>query len=540
MGSFTPINNGHVAISVGIHGVRNRSRGLGSDYIYDIPDEALPQGSPAPKKRRISWTKAAGRKSTSNLTRPWRKENGKESSQLSTPPDSKKRTSGCLSAQTELFPNLPIIKPIWTPRQLTTTEDAMKANNVAVGKTTMDKLASFRYYPTLQHPPVAKSQDMTDYLHGYTEKSSMADASSHNPASSCLDEPSNVYGETSVVDHDNVRVKQDEEEQCLNQQELALDMLLDSEDDDFPVDDDLEAEMAQFSMPDNLVNEKLSQQLELQSLGNQKLQRNESSGGHFQLSGLSLQTIVVDNNAAPDFQSDCLSSVDSVICMSSISSPLDQPLGWQAALQQRPEQSKTVAVYRSGAKPLSQSPAQMYSMIDDIEYTPLQPFARPGFPPNVHDRSPITGVSSNIILRTCFRIGEAVRESILCEDVGQDSVIELFARVTSSSRGVNPSKLQFQFADLFHDRPPFIRGELESYKISTLQETESRVLLEWDGSPPMVRCLGRLNRTFAGPPGWILHILNIRETDWEEVRWTKGIAGAGMEKSGEGAAFGKL
>jgi len=38
----------------------------------------------------------------------------------------------------------------------------------------------------------------------------------------------------------------------------------------------------------------------------------------------------------------------------------------------------------------------------------------------------------------------------------------------------------------------------------------------------MARALGRFKRD-ARNACWILHIINIRETDWEEIKWTKRI-----------------
>lgn len=40
-------------------------------------------------------------------------------------------------------------------------------------------------------------------------------------------------------------------------------------------------------------------------------------------------------------------------------------------------------------------------------------------------------------------------------------------------------------------------------------------------APKLVRCLGKLKRVVD--EGWVLHLLQIRESDWEEVEWTKRI-----------------
>jgi len=188
--------------------------------------------------------------------------------------------------------------------------------------------------------------------------------------------------------------------------------------------------------------------------------------------------------------------------------------------------------------PLSLSqPSRLRSIADDAhEYLPLAPFARPPFPARVRDRSPVPGITSSSVLRTCFRIGEALRAGSLCSRTNQDAVIELFCRVTFSSREDGCHRQHFQFGDLFHANPPFVNGVVENYMASgALGEVESRALVtvgterrEGDMGE-MVRVLGRLKRVIKGA-GWVLEVVNVRKTDWEEVRWTKRIAGAGEVK----------
>ncbi|PMD18830.1 hypothetical protein NA56DRAFT_221817 [Hyaloscypha hepaticicola] len=167
---------------------------------------------------------------------------------------------------------------------------------------------------------------------------------------------------------------------------------------------------------------------------------------------------------------------------------------------------------------------------DSHEYRPLQPFARPDFPILARDRSPVTGVSALTFLRVCFRIGELFKEGARCEALKQDAVIELFARVTFSSREAGTNKQHFQFADLWHDRPPFPNGVLFNYRTSGLVESESKALLGADEGT-LARCLGRLKRDSKSETGWMLHIANIRMTDWEEIKWTKRIVSADLVKS---------
>ncbi|KAI9054373.1 hypothetical protein LZ554_001536 [Drepanopeziza brunnea f. sp. 'monogermtubi'] len=167
---------------------------------------------------------------------------------------------------------------------------------------------------------------------------------------------------------------------------------------------------------------------------------------------------------------------------------------------------------------------------DSHDYEPLKPFARPDFPDPVADRCPITGVSPQYILRVCFRVGEMFKEGARCDALKQDVVIELFAKVTFSSREQGTTKQHFQFADLWHDRPPFPNGILPNYKGTELVESESRIFVD-AGKHMMARCIGRLKRDKKMVTGWLLDIINIRPTDWEEIKWTKRIVSAGLVKS---------
>jgi hypothetical protein len=179
-----------------------------------------------------------------------------------------------------------------------------------------------------------------------------------------------------------------------------------------------------------------------------------------------------------------------------------------------------------------------WSVLDDNhEYKPMKPFARPDFPALVLDRSPVVGFSGQSYLRTCFRIGEMFKEGARCSSLGQDAVIELFARVTLSSRETGSTKQHFHFADLWHDRRPYPNGILANYKTSGLVESESKVFLSGNGK--MARCLGRLKRDFKIGV-WMLHIINIRETDWEEIRWTKEIVSHGQVKTDKGWQWANL
>jgi hypothetical protein len=147
-----------------------------------------------------------------------------------------------------------------------------------------------------------------------------------------------------------------------------------------------------------------------------------------------------------------------------------------------------------------------------------KPFARPAFPERVQDRSPIVGLSSKTFLRTCFRVGEALRAGSHAVRWSQDAIVELYARVVFSSR--NGWKQHFQFADLFHDRPPFLSGTYEIFHGVDLWERDGGRFLTEEGKGKMCRCVGRMKRAGAN---WKLVVLNIWEATWDDVAWAKGI-----------------
>ncbi|KUJ12309.1 uncharacterized protein LY89DRAFT_785697 [Mollisia scopiformis] len=167
---------------------------------------------------------------------------------------------------------------------------------------------------------------------------------------------------------------------------------------------------------------------------------------------------------------------------------------------------------------------------DSHEYEPLKPFARPDFPGLIRDRSPIVGLSSQSFLRVCFRVAEMFKEGAKCHALKENAVIELYARVILSSREPGTTKQHFQFADLWHDRPPLPSGILANYKSPELLQRESGKFIG-ASEGMMARCFGRLKRDSQSTTGWVLDIISIRTTDWEEIRWTKRIVSAGLMKS---------
>ncbi|KAH8684256.1 hypothetical protein BGZ60DRAFT_162855 [Tricladium varicosporioides] len=186
-------------------------------------------------------------------------------------------------------------------------------------------------------------------------------------------------------------------------------------------------------------------------------------------------------------------------------------------------------VNNSFVQPNQQHKAALMMTDDTHEYEPLQRLIRYEFPQLMQDRCPVIGLSKQTVLRVCFHIGEMFREEARCAAASQDAIIELFARVSFSAREPKTTKQQFQFADLWTDKPPFVQGILANFRTSELADTESKRLIQGRRGQ-MVRCLGRLKRAKRDPTGWLLHIINIRETDWEEIRWTERIVSAGVSK----------
>ena len=150
------------------------------------------------------------------------------------------------------------------------------------------------------------------------------------------------------------------------------------------------------------------------------------------------------------------------------------------------------------------------------------PVVRPPFPKKVPDRSPILGLSSSPLLRTCFRIGEALNAATVASHTNLDPLIELYARVTYSQRvGVEQF---FQFADLFRsDRPPFLNGLYVGWKGVDLWDCDSKYFLGQSGNGKIARCVGKLKRDETNRGSWKMVVLSIWEASWGDVGYVKGI-----------------
>ena len=159
----------------------------------------------------------------------------------------------------------------------------------------------------------------------------------------------------------------------------------------------------------------------------------------------------------------------------------------------------------------------------DAEGKPL-PFIREPFAKPVRDRPVIHALRSEPVLRTCFRIGEALNAACAASSSNIEATIELYARVSSSTREREPSssKQHFQLADLFTpDKPPFLNGVYTLWRGVELWDHGSRVFLGDAGKGRMARVVGRMRKESKGD--WMLVMLCVWQVDWDEVGLVKGI-----------------
>ena len=147
------------------------------------------------------------------------------------------------------------------------------------------------------------------------------------------------------------------------------------------------------------------------------------------------------------------------------------------------------------------------------------PFMRPYFPTPILDRSPIFGLTNQTTLSSCFRIGEALNAASLGFRNKVDAIIELYARVIESERqGI---KQLFEFADLFTDRPPYLKGTYSLWKGVDLWDEDSNRFQGDEGRGKMCRVIGKIKRDPES--GCEMNILSIWQCAWEDVGVAKSI-----------------
>lgn len=154
----------------------------------------------------------------------------------------------------------------------------------------------------------------------------------------------------------------------------------------------------------------------------------------------------------------------------------------------------------------------------DVHLTEARrPIVRPAFPDAVRERSPIIGLSSSTLLRTCFRIGETINQAHQANKFGKQVVFELYARILESKR--DGIRQYFTFCDLFHGKPPYIKATYDAtlWRSVQLFDYDSKRLLR---QGRICRCMGRMQRTGKE---WVMTVLNIWEATWDDIKWVEGI-----------------
>lgn len=194
------------------------------------------------------------------------------------------------------------------------------------------------------------------------------------------------------------------------------------------------------------------------------------------------------------------------------------------------------------------------------------PLSRLPFPHSILDRSPITGLSSHTLLRTCFRLGAALSTGCAAARANRPVLIELYARVLASERSMETGIQTFVLGDLGRTFGAGRRDtEMSDSKLEKKRPelTVQAVWQGWKGLEPwqydggllcvatnnnnakdlgeevrstnftgsaeaetdevkMGRFLGKIERDDVGK-GWVFRVSNAWEASWEDLEWTRGI-----------------
>lgn len=147
------------------------------------------------------------------------------------------------------------------------------------------------------------------------------------------------------------------------------------------------------------------------------------------------------------------------------------------------------------------------------------PFVRPPFPKGLRVSSPVQGLQTRPVLRTVFRVGEAINAASTASRKSLNATVELYARVVRSSR--TDFKQHFLFADLFTDKPPHLQGTYGVWKGVELWEQDADVFLGHDNRGKMCRVVGTVKIKESGRPH--MSVLSIWECSYEDIGTAKGI-----------------
>ncbi|KAI7157908.1 hypothetical protein KC349_g5218 [Hortaea werneckii] len=156
-----------------------------------------------------------------------------------------------------------------------------------------------------------------------------------------------------------------------------------------------------------------------------------------------------------------------------------------------------------------------------------KPVVRSAFPSAIRDRSPIWGASNTTVLRTCFRIGEAL--NVGCQAVRNNwpVLLELYARVVDSwQEGAERDKGRkqiFVIHDLYHDKPPHVDASFVLCGQSKVWDLDTSRFLTRRDDGIMCRAIGQMKKEGSVRGKWYINLLSIWEATWDDVHAVAGI-----------------
>lgn len=160
------------------------------------------------------------------------------------------------------------------------------------------------------------------------------------------------------------------------------------------------------------------------------------------------------------------------------------------------------------------------SSVSTIEGRP--PIVRKPFPDLVLDRSPVFGLSTAPVLRTCFRIGEALNIGCDAARNNRNIVLELFARLESTGSSSDGGRGRtFTFGDLYHFRPPKLTAvEIPCKEDALWKRFDGEILKGMQSASLICRCLGRMKRH---KDTWQFELTLVRPSTWQEIERTREV-----------------
>lgn len=150
------------------------------------------------------------------------------------------------------------------------------------------------------------------------------------------------------------------------------------------------------------------------------------------------------------------------------------------------------------------------------------PIVRKPLPELVSDRSPVFGLLPALVVRTCFRIGEALNIGCDAARNNKNVVLELFARLESTDRSFDGGRGRaFTLGDLYHFRPPKIMAVQIPCKEDALwDQFDVEILQDMQNASLICRCLGRMKRQ---KNAWQFELAFIKPSTWQEIERTREV-----------------